>query len=318
MGPQQQSEGITSMAAEHDAAFFDENGYMGPFTIYSPEVTEHLWREVRVQLLDKSKAIYGSNRMNYDRHLDLKILSDIVSHPEIVRRVQTILGPNVLCWRTEWFPKYPGDEATAWHQAESFVAFEGESKLVPTVEHSNSWELTVWFAFTEATRETACLKLIPKTHRTWYFDEKRNVPYNPEDQTGFYGYDFEKLKIDPSWMPDESEAIHVEMQAGQALMFTSRCLHGSEPNTSQKATRMALAVRYVPTDVKVYPHHPRQFTHFGEVFPLEQYAAMLVGGHDTFGHNRIAAPLGAEAGGEDGIDVPTMSVSAACEQADDG
>ncbi|WP_434044415.1 MULTISPECIES: chlorinating enzyme [Sorangium] len=283
-------------AAEQDKAFFDENGYIGPFTIYEPEVVNAMWKKLRMQLLDKKKAIYGNNKMNYDRHLDIKILSDIVSHPDIVRRVQSILGPNILCWRTEWFPKYPGDEATTWHQAESFVAFEGESKLVPTQPHEGSWELTVWFAFTDAKRDTACLKVIPRTHRTWFFDERRNVPYDPSTTmkgmgAGFYGYDFEKLKIDPQWKPDESQAIHFEMQAGQVLMFTSRCLHGSEPNISKDQTRMGFAIRYVPTDVRVYSKHDGQYVHFGEVFPLDRYAAMLVAGEDTFAHNKITRPL---------------------------
>jgi non-heme Fe2+,alpha-ketoglutarate-dependent halogenase len=290
---------IDSVTSEHDKAFFDANGYMGPFTIYEPEVANALWKKARVQLLDRKKAIYGNNKMNYDRHLDIKVLSDIVSHPEIVRRVQSILGPNVLCWRTEWFPKYPGDQATIWHQAESFVAFEGESKLVPTQPHEGSWELTVWFAFTDATRETACMKVIPGTHRTWFFDEHRNIPYDPSATAkgtgeGFFGYDFEKLKIDPDWTPDESKAVHLEMKAGQVLMFTSRCLHGSEPNITKDQTRMGFAIRYVPTDVKVYSKHEDKYTHFGEVFPLERYATMLVSGQDTFAHNKITTPLAGE------------------------
>jgi len=278
-------------AVNEDKALFDRDGYIGPFTIMEPEAVGELLKKVRVQLLNKKNAIYGNNKMNYDRHLDNKILSDVISHPEIVRRVQNILGPNILCWRTEWFPKYPGDEATAWHQAESFVAFEGDRKLVPTEPHEGSWELTVWFAFTDATRETACLKVMPGTHRTWFFDETRQVKYDAHSTTGFYGYDFEKLKIDPGWKPDESNALHVEMKAGQVLMFTSRCLHGSNANTTKDKTRMGLAIRYIPTDVRVYPFHEGQFTHFGEVFPLENYAAVLVGGEDTYGHNRLVRPL---------------------------
>lgn len=287
------SEVMDPSRAEHDKAFFDENGYMGPFKIYPPEVTEAMWQQIRLELLDRTNAVYGDNVMNYDRHLDIGLLSDIVSHPAIVSRVQRVLGPDILCWRTEWFPKYPGSEATAWHQAESFVAFEGESKLVPTVPHDGSWEITVWFTFTEATRETACMKVIPKTHRTWFFDESRNVPYDPTNTAGFYGYDFEQLKIDPDWEPDESQALHFEMHAGEALMFTSRCLHASEPNTSKDKTRMALAIRYVPTDVKVYANQDDDFKHFGETFSLEKYAAVLVAGEDTFGHNRLRRPLNA-------------------------
>lgn len=292
----QEARAAVPSGESQDRAFFDENGYMGPFTVYPPEQVASMWKKARSQLLTKEKAVYGNNKMNYDRHLDLKILSDVVSHPNIVRRVQSVLGPNVLCWRTEWFPKYPGDEGTTWHQAESFVAFEGESKLVPTQPHEGSWEVTVWFAFTEATKDMGCLKIIPRTHRTWFFDERRNVPYDPNvtmkgTGSGFYGYDFEKLKIDPDWEPDESQAVHFEMQAGEALMFTSRVLHGSTANITKDKSRMGFAIRYVPTDVKVYSKHEGRYTHFGEVFLLDKYAAMLVAGEDTFAHNRITRPL---------------------------
>ena len=172
----------------------------------------------------------------------------------------------------------------------------GDSKLVPTAPHEGSWELTVWFAFTEASKEMGCLKAIPGTHRTWFFDEHRNISYEPDANmkgtgSGFYGYDFEKLKIDPSWKPDEAQALHFEMHAGQVLMFTSRCLHASNPNTTKDKTRFGLAIRYVPTDVKVYPNHTDHFTHFGEVFHLENYNTMLVGGEDTYAHNKVIRPL---------------------------
>jgi non-haem Fe2+, alpha-ketoglutarate-dependent halogenase len=289
---------VTAEQEEEERKFFKENGYLPPFTLFEPEVAATLCEQVRIPLLfKKKKAIYPESKMNYDRHLDIKVLSDIVSHPAIVRRVQNLLGSkNILCWRTEWFPKYPGDIATGWHQTESFPTFEGDSKLVPTQPHEGSWELTVWFGFTEAKRETACLKVIPKSHKTWYFDEKKQVSFNPDTimkgtGAGFYGYDWEPLKIDPDWKVDESQALHFEMDAGQVVMFTSRLLHASEPNITKDRTRMGIAMRYVPTDVRVYPYHDGQWTMFGETFSLDKYAAMLVGGQDTFGHNKITLPL---------------------------
>lgn len=283
-------------AAKEERAYFAENGFSGPFCVYEPAFAELLWKTVRLELLKKENAIYPNSRMNYDRHLDIKALSDIVSHPDIVRRVANILGPNVLCWRTEWFPKYPGDQATAWHQARSYVAFEGDPKLVPTDPNCDFYEVTVWFAFTDATRDMGCLKIIPKTHRTWYFDEMRNAPFDPSHTmkgkgAGFYGYDFEKLKIDPNWKPDETAARHFEMRAGQILVFTESCLHGSEPNITKDKVRMGFSMRYTATHVKVYANQLGSFTQFGEEFSLERYAAMLVGGTDSFGHNKTIGPL---------------------------
>ena len=90
------------------------------------------------------------------RHLDIPNLNQIISNPRLVDKISSILGPDVLSWRTEWFPKYPGDEGTDWHQAESFVEFEGTEKLEPTAAvEGQPWELTAWIAMTRRTRPTA-------------------------------------------------------------------------------------------------------------------------------------------------------------------
>lgn len=284
--------------AEQD--FFYRNGYAGPFTLYDPEEMTPIWDGVRMDLLDSSAACFPDSKLNYDRHLDLAALNQIISHPRIVDRVSSILGPDVLSWRTEWFPKYPGDEGTDWHQAESFVEFEGTEKLVPTApEEGKPWELTAWISMAEATRENGCMKVMPGSHRTWYFDEKRNIAFEPENfnkklsegqKSGFYGYDYDKLKLDPNWKPDESRAVHLEMKPGQFFIFTSRCMHGSNPNTSKSSVRFGWATRFVPTHVKVYADQD-SFHHFGEVLPLDRYSTVLVAGEDRYRHNRVRMPM---------------------------
>lgn len=284
---------------DEQKAFFNENGYIGPFTLFEPEEMEEIWDKVRMELLDKSTAPFPNTSLNYDRHLDIKTLSDIIGSEKLVSKITSILGKDVLCWRSEWFPKYPGDEGTDWHQAQSFVEFEGDPKLSPTIESKGPWELTAWIAFTEATKENGCMKVMPGTHHTWYFDEKRNIEYDPEmvnkkekegKKTGFYGYDWDLLKHDPDWMPDESKAKHLEIKAGQFFVFTSRCLHASEPNTSKDSTRFGFATRFVPNHVRVYPDQT-SFSHFGEKFDLANYSTVQVSGIDEFGHNAIREPL---------------------------
>jgi non-heme Fe2+,alpha-ketoglutarate-dependent halogenase len=286
--------------SEAEQEFFYKNGYAGPFTLYEPEEMTRIWESVRMDLLDASAAVFPDSKLNYDRHLDLGSLNQIISHPRIVDRVSSILGPDVLSWRTEWFPKYPGDEGTDWHQAESFVEFEGTEKLVPTApEEGKPWELTAWISMAEATRQNGCMKVMPGSHRTWYFDEKRNIPFEPENfnkkltegqKSGFYGYDYDKLKLDPNWKPDESRAVHLEMEPGQFFIFTSRCMHGSNPNTSKSSVRFGWATRFVPTHVKVYADQD-SFHHFGEVMPLDRYSTVLVAGEDRHRHNRVRMPM---------------------------
>jgi non-heme Fe2+,alpha-ketoglutarate-dependent halogenase len=290
--------------SETEKEFFYANGYVGPFTLYEPDQMTRIWEEVRMDILDASKAPFPDSKLNYDRHLDLLALNQIISHPRLVDRVSSILGPDILSWRTEWFPKYPGDEGTDWHQAESFVEFEGTEKLVPTAaKEGHPWELTAWVAMSEATKQNGCLKVMPGSHRTWYFDEKRNIRFEPENfnkkvsdgqKSGFYGYDYDKLKLDPNWKPDEERAVHMEVKPGQFFLFTSRCMHGSNPNSTKDSVRFGWATRFVPTHVKVYDGQD-SFHHFGEELPLARYSTVLVAGEDRYKHNRVRMPLRATA-----------------------
>lgn len=284
---------------------FHERGYAGPFTIYEPEEMKALWRRERLQLMDRSQAVYATetlsgntNIANYDRHLDSAFLADHITRPEIVDRVTSVLGPNVLCWRTEFFPKYPGDEGTDWHQADTFANASGTPQILwPEGNEEFGGTITVWTAFTEANEERGSLQFIPGTHRTMYYDETKRMHYDPERinreekggvRRGFFGYDYRDLQIDPNWKPDESKAVSMNMRPGQAVIFWSLLMHASHPHLGKtNEMRMGFAARYVPTCVKVYPGC-NEIEEYGGRVNLDKYGAVLVAGEDEFGHNRLA------------------------------
>ena len=274
---------------------FFRDGFIGPFDLIGPEEMEKLWPKMRHRLLDRSTSPYPASLLNYDRHLDIKDLSGIVSNPKIVHKLQSLIGRDILCWRSEWFPKYPGDEGTEWHQAKTFFEFEGKPRLVPTENETGLWGLTVWIAFTESTRETGCMKLLPGTHNSWQFDESRmnrydssiiNTRVENDHKVGFFGYNWNDLKIDHDWSPNEADAVLMEMKPGQFFIFSSQCLHGSYPNTSQSRMRCGWSSRYVATHVKVYSDS-ESYTSLGEELLLDKYSTVLVGGQDNYHHNKV-------------------------------
>jgi chlorinating enzyme len=282
---------------------FHRDGFIGPFTLIEPDEMAALWPKMRHRLLQRSTSPYPNSKVNYDRHLDIPELNALACSSRIVNRVQSLLGDDLLCWRSEWFPKYPGDEGTEWHQAKTFVEFEGLPRLSPTENKNGLWGVTVWTAFTDATRENGCMKLLPGTHNSWRFDETRSVQHDQDQvnkrevngvKAGFFGYNWEKLKIDPNWQPDEKDAVFMEMKAGQFFIFSSQCLHGSEPNRTTNQTRCGWSSRYVNTQVRVYPGY-ESVTSLGEVLPLDRYATVLVGGEDRYGHNKVVQPMVSDA-----------------------
>lgn len=284
---------------------FQKNGFIGPFTLYSPEQMKEEWRKARLRLLDRSKAIYQdidtisgvTNIANYDRHLDDEFLADHIGRAEISDRVASILGPNVLCWRTEFFPKYPGDEGTDWHQADTFANASGKPQILWPEQEEFGGTITVWTGFTDATIENGCLQFIPGTQDSMNYDETKRMSYAPEKardlvkegtRRGFFGYDYRELQIDKDWAPDESKAVSMQMKAGQFIIFWSTLMHASHPHSGiTQEPRMGFASRYVPSSVKIYPDTD-YVEEYGGKISLERYGAVQVAGNEVPDYNRIA------------------------------
>jgi len=276
---------------ETDAKTFAEQGYIGPFTLWEPEEMAAWWKTQRKALLDpaNNERKVFDNPVNYDRHLDVSGLSKLISEPEIVRRMQAIIGSDILCWRTEFFPKNPGDSGTGWHQVETYAIGETTQGMLEATEHSpgNPMELTCWVAFTEAAKENACIKVIPGSHRKWRYDERAPMKWNGAARdNSFFGYNYDDIKIDKDWDPDQDDVRHLEMRAGQFFIFTARTIHGSNPNTSRRQ-RMGFAIRVVPTHVRVYGGMT-EFDEFGHRFDLDRHGCVLVAGKDDYRLNRMA------------------------------
>jgi non-heme Fe2+,alpha-ketoglutarate-dependent halogenase len=278
------------MDLETDRKTFAEQGYIGPFTLWEPEEMTGWWKVQRKALLDpanNARKVFD-NPVNYDRHLDIPGLGKLITEPEIVRRMQAIIGPDIFCWRTEFFPKNPGDTGTGWHQVETYAIGEATTGMLEATDRSPEapMELTAWVAFTDATRENGCMKVIPGSHREWKYDERAPMKWNGSARdNSFFGYNYDDIKIDKDWEPDQEDVRHLEMRAGQFFIFTARCIHGSNPNDSNRQ-RMGYAIRVVPTHVRVYGGMT-EFDEFGHQFDLARHGCVLVAGKDEYGHNRV-------------------------------
>jgi non-haem Fe2+, alpha-ketoglutarate-dependent halogenase len=285
---------------------FHQDGYIGPFDLYSPEEMESNLRKLRPKMISTKNAVYRSkdaasgvtNLASYDRHIDIDFLAQHITRQEIVDRVASILGPDVLCWRTEFFPKYAGDEGTDWHQADNFSNVAGSKHpQIVWPEHAEfGGTITVWAAFTHSTEENGCLQFIPGSHKTLNYDESKTMEYDESRinnvvkggiKRGFFGYDYRQLQRDPDWSPDESRAVSQVMRQGQFIIFWSTLMHASLPNTSADGSmRLGFAARYLPTSVRVYPYS-ETLQEFGGSASLERFGNVLVAGQDGFHHNRF-------------------------------
>jgi non-haem Fe2+, alpha-ketoglutarate-dependent halogenase len=280
---------------------FHRDGFIGPFDLYGEEEMESNLRRLRPKLLSTKNAIYSqkgatsgvTNLANYDRHLDIDFLAQHITRPEIVDRVTSILGPDTLCWRSEFFPKYPGDEGTDWHQADNFsnVAGSKHPQILWPEDADFGGTITVWAAFTEASVKNGCLQFIPGSHTVMNYDETKVMQYDENRinsmtkngvKRGFFGYDYRQLQKDPDWVPDESKAVSQEMRQGQFIIFWSTLMHASHPHAGlDDNMRLGFAARYLPAYVRVYPYS-NTLEEFGGAASLEKFGNVMVSGENNY------------------------------------
>jgi non-haem Fe2+, alpha-ketoglutarate-dependent halogenase len=278
-----------------EIARFNQDGFVGPVKLYEPDEAAELLREIRIKNQDTSRRIF-KNDVNYDRHFDIPELTRHVMHPTIRKYITSILGPDVLLWRTETLAKFPGSVGTEWHQVRDYSYAMGKPQILPTETEWNAYvDITVWTTFTPASTETGCMRFVRGSHRSQIFDEYktpsrgRAKEYDMDTEaTAFWGYDFSEFLIDSSWEPAPGDVVNMEMQPGEAVIFSAACVHGSLPNTTERQTRFAYTSRYVPTHVRVYPDL-ESFSAHGAEFDLSEYGPVLIAGEDRYGHNKIRA-----------------------------
>lgn len=276
---------------DDEVAFFAENGFVGPFDLYPKDDASLRWDRAKVEMVLSPNKPHDSTIINYDRHLDCSTLSDHIARPEIVQRLRSLMGDDILCWKSNIFKKEPGEAGTGWHQVETFVVGETTSSSAPSLTYTETTdglfqELTVWTAFSPASREYGCLTFIPGSHKQWYYDENRPLTRNVESKThDFFGYDYSELQLDPDWDPNAEDVVAMAMEPGQFVIFVAKCVHGSLPNTTSKP-RLGYASRYVSPSVKVYENVDR-LNEFGDTISLDYHGCVLVAGEDRYGFNRI-------------------------------
>jgi phytanoyl-CoA dioxygenase PhyH len=224
-----------------DVANYRERGILHPLRALPPEEADSLYARYRVN------AASISGRNNQKPHLLYTWLDALVRDPRIVDAVESLLGPNLWCWSSQFFAK-PADDAAyvSWHQDATYWGLS-EPDVV-----------TAWVALTPSTRESGCMQVVPGTHRTQVRHEDRFDDDNMLSRG-------QEIAVDV----DPASVVDVELQPGEMSLHHVLLFHGSRPNRSP-LPRVGLAIRYVPTYV-------RQLSPIGD-------SALLVRGRDAYGN----------------------------------
>lgn len=198
--------------------------------------------------LEAFEAAHPDHRLKLDQkaHMLCPWVDEMIREPAILDATEDLIGPDILCWGTSLRAK-PADGRTfaGWHQDTAYA------DVKPIV-------VIVALALSPARAENGCIRGIPGTHRG---------PLLPHKEA--FGTDsllsreqFIDAPIDPA------QAVDFALDPGEIALFNNAIVHASKPNTGTDR-RIIFLLEMVPTHA--YQHEPRE-------------SAVLVRGHDRFGH----------------------------------
>ncbi|MBL8705402.1 MAG: phytanoyl-CoA dioxygenase family protein [Rhodospirillales bacterium] len=165
-------------------------------------------------------------------------------HPRILDAVADLLGPDLLLTNSIFRIKEPGTSTNyGWHQDSARIAV-------------NPCPVIVYVAFSEATPENGCLKVIPGTHHAVVPFELVSNPSQPNRRVA-------RVRD-----PDVERAVDLTLKPGEIAIFSANAVHGSPPNRST-ARRFAVLHDYTPAAARQ---------------TIGKGSGQLVRGQDRFGH----------------------------------
>jgi ectoine hydroxylase-related dioxygenase (phytanoyl-CoA dioxygenase family) len=200
---------------------FHDEGYLGPFVLCSPAQMTEIRARIVTDVLPKAMA-----RPDKQRHLDARIIYDLCTHPAVLDRIESLVGPDILLWQSRIVSKEPGAKLITWHTDDNYLHIE------PRLNFS------AWIALDETTEHNGAVRLLPGTH-------KLTIPHVPTMEDVY-----SPMQADPRYFDANGPVVEMRLQPGQFFLFTDRTLHQSPPNRTQQ-TRMGLAVRFTVPLVRV-------------------------------------------------------------------
>jgi chlorinating enzyme len=213
--------GLPDAAVVH----YREHGYYAPIRVLSAAEAG----QVRA-CLEMHEATHGilKGAMRHKSHLLFTWLDRLIRHPNILDAVESVLGPDILCWSSTFFIKEARDPGfVSWHQDSTYWGLDPADIV------------TAWVALSESTVENGALRVIPDTQKLDQVAHRDTFAANNLLTRG------QEIAVDV----DDSKVVMLPLAPGEMSLHHVRLIHGSDPNPSAKR-RIGFAVRYLPTHVR--------------------------------------------------------------------
>src|SRR6476660_3292172 len=188
-------------------AQYEEEGYLAPIRVMSE--AEALALRTKLETIEAKMGGPLRGDLRHKTHLLFPFLADLVRHPTILDAIEDLLGPDILCWSSNFFIKEAADPAfVSWHQDSTYWGLSA-----PDVA-------TAWVALTPSTAENGAMAMVPSSHR---------IDQMPHRDT-FDRHNLLTRGQEIAVEVDEAKAVVLNLLPGEMSLHHVRTVHGSAPN----------------------------------------------------------------------------------------
>lgn len=236
---------MTKLLSSEAVTDYRRGGFHFPLRVLSAERAA----QYRANLESYENGAGGPINSNFRHkvHLLFTWANELVHNPTILDAVEDVLGPNILCWTTNFFIKEAGTpDYVAWHQDATYWGLSDDTVT------------TAWVALSDATEASGAMKFWPGSQ------DMPQIAHNDTHHEHNLLSRGQEIDVD---VP-EDEGVLVPLAAGEMSLHHVKLVHGSEPNRSADR-RIGMAIRYISPDVAQLKGSD---------------SAMLVRGVDDHGH----------------------------------
>jgi ectoine hydroxylase-related dioxygenase (phytanoyl-CoA dioxygenase family) len=205
---------------------YHRDGYVFPLRVLESQDAAYYRRCLETHEAQAGKPLQGNYR--HKTHLLFTWADALVHHPAILDAVEDAIGPDILCWTTNFFIKEAASPGfVSWHQDSTYWGLDPDDVI------------TAWVAFTDVTPENGYMQFIPGSHKT---EQLPHVDTFHRDNLLSRGQEI-------AAEVDKSRAVGIPLKAGEMSLHHIKLVHGSDANRTNDR-RIGLAIRYIPTYVR--------------------------------------------------------------------
>lgn len=204
---------------------YDEKGYVIARNAIDAGLAQEMVDHVH-WLMERNPGV-RPERLHHNLLAHDPFMHRLVGDERLLDITEQFIGPNIALFAAHYIAKKPETgQAVQWHQDGSYWPLEPMEVT------------TLWVAGTDSTVENGCMRVLPGTQNNHLLKRRELMELDTEKYVLGVG-------IRPDQI-DESNAVDIELKAGDVSIHNPNIIHGSNANTSDK-WRVGLTLRYIPT-----------------------------------------------------------------------